>query len=64
MRSPERIDSVLAEIGRIWKEVPDWRFMQLICNFQRYIRSDGFYLEEDRFVGKLEEMRKEVLGEQ
>lgn len=64
MRSPERIDSVLAEIGRIWKEVPDWRFMQLICNFQRYIGSDGFYLEEDRLVHRLGEMRKEMFGKQ
>lgn len=54
-RNPDRIDDVLKQMGELWKKVPDWRFMQLICNFQRYIRQDGFYIEDDRLIKKLKE---------
>ena len=50
MRNPSRIDGVLAEIKTVWQKVPDWRFMQLMCNLQRMYGSDMFYIEDDRFV--------------
>ena len=53
MRDINRIDEFLSQLGRLWKLVPDWRFMQLICNFQRYIGSDGFYLEENKMINML-----------
>lgn len=55
MRNPNRIDDVLQQIGELWKMVPDWRFMQLICNFQRFLGSDGFYIEDDKLVEKIKE---------
>lgn len=54
-RNPNRIDDVLKQMGELWKEVPDWRFMQLICNFQRYIGQDGFYIEDNKLIEKLKE---------
>ena len=58
MRDPNRMYGVLATIKEVWEQVPDWRFMQLICNFQRIIGSDGFYLEDDRLIEKLDELIK------
>lgn len=49
MRDINRIDGILASIGEIWKKVPDWRFMQLICNLQSACGQDMFYFEDDRF---------------
>lgn len=54
-RNPNRIDDVLKQMGELWKEVPDWRFMQLICSFQRYIGQDGFYIEDNKLIEKLKE---------
>lgn len=56
MRDPKRIDEVLKTVGDVWKQVPDWRFMQLICNFQRHIQSDGFYIEDDRLTERIKEL--------
>lgn len=50
MRDINRIDVICAKIAEIWKTVPDWRFMQLLVNFQEAIGGDGFYLEDDRFI--------------
>jgi hypothetical protein len=32
MRDPNRIDGILAEVAKIWKEHPDLRLGQLILN--------------------------------
>lgn len=54
MRDAHRIVNFLSEVGRLWEEnVPDWRFMQLICNLQSACGSDMFYMEEDRFLAHL-----------
>ena len=54
MRDAHRIVNFLSEVGRLWEEnVPDWRFMQLICNLQSACGSDMFYMEEDRFLEHL-----------
>ena len=47
MRDIERIDYVCNEIAKYWKKCPDIRFMQLINNFMAWLKSDGFYLEDD-----------------
>ena len=49
MRDPNRIDLFLKELGDLWKEVPDWRFGQLIENL-RNVEGDLFHLEEDKFL--------------
>ena len=50
MRDINRIDVICAKIAEIWKTVPDWRFMQLLVNFQETIGTDGFYLEDEKFI--------------
>ena len=45
MRDPKRIDKFCEILKVYWQMVPDWRFMQLVCNLQAQIGSDGFYLE-------------------
>lgn len=54
MRDVNRIDEILKRIKVCWERWPDWRFMQLMCNFQRGIGQDGFYLEDDKFIEALE----------
>lgn len=36
----------------------DWRFFQLICNIQRAMHSDGFYLEDGDSEQFIKEMFK------
>lgn len=55
MRDPKRIDKCLNTLREIWYEFSDWRFMQLICNFQSWIGTDGFFLEDEDFQKKLSE---------
>lgn len=47
MRDPNRIDKFLKQLSRYWKQVPDWRFGQLLCNIQRYDGSDLFFKEDE-----------------
>lgn len=54
MRDPSRMDKVLAAFKEIWKEAPDWRFMQLICNMQRSQGSDMFFVEDDVLIEYLQ----------
>lgn len=53
-RDPERIEPFLEELARLWHKVPDWRFGQLMLNFQYWLNAtshgDGFYLEEDKYL--------------
>lgn len=56
MRDKERIKPFLEELQNIWEQVPDWRFFQLICNIQRELGSDGFYLEDDDALVKIKNM--------
>jgi len=53
MRDPDRIYPFLAELGKIWMRVPDWRFGQLISNVFGAMASDGrdpFFPEEDEML--------------
>ena len=64
-RRVERIDAFLEQLGRFWKELPDWRFGQLMCNLDRFFRAhhndcDFFYLEEDEFLEFLESYRESL----
>lgn len=57
MRDPNRLDEFYDKLKEIHKnQVPDWRFMQLVCNVQYMFHSDGFYLEEDKFLELLEHL--------
>jgi len=48
MRDPNRISPFLAVISEYWKQVPDWRFGQLISNVLD--KRDPFYMEEDELL--------------
>ncbi len=51
MRDPKRIQSLLYDLGNVWEQCfPDMRFMQVICNFQAWLHTDGFYIEDDKIL--------------
>ena len=50
MRDPKRIDAFCKELATIWKEVPDWRFGQLICNVLGTCKRDPFFYEESEML--------------
>lgn len=50
MRNPERIDKFCSKLAEYWKEVPDWRFGQLICNVLGTCKQDPFFYEEDEML--------------
>lgn len=62
MRDPKRIDKFCDEFGSIWKDnVPDWRFGQLISNFEYWLKGkeiDMFFPEEKEML----RLFKEFLG--
>lgn len=51
MRVPNRIEPFLEELGKLWKEFPDWRFGQLVYNL---FGSDPFYLEDGDALKRIE----------
>ena len=55
MRSPERIDKFCNELAKIWKQVPDWRFGQLMVNVLNSLPRHPFFYEEDEMI---EEFKK------
>lgn len=55
MRDLKRIDRYLNTLREVWYEFLDWRFMQLICNFQSWMGTDSFFLEDEDFQKKLSE---------
>lgn len=62
MRDPKRIDKFCDEFRSIWKgKVPDWRFGQLISNFEYWLKGKGidmFFPEEKEML----RLFKEFLG--
>lgn len=52
MRDINRIDSILEKLGNIWKEYPDLRLGQLICNI---IKDPAlYYIEDEQLIELLE----------
>lgn len=60
MRNPERIPVILKRIGEVWKKFPDWRFGQLMSNFESWYGKDIFFPEDDEFAELLEEFATEM----
>ena len=54
MRNPNRIYDFCIQLANIWeKNVPQWRFGQLICNVFGEMSADGrdpFFPEEDEMI--------------
>ena len=56
MRDPNRLDAFYNELAKIHKEsFPDWRFGQFMMNFLSWYGYDPFYIEENKFIEKLNE---------
>lgn len=55
MRNPERIDKFCSKLAEYWKEVPDWRFGQLVCNVLGTCNRDPFFYEEDEMLKVFED---------
>ena len=57
MRNPDRIPQVLEEIEQLWRQHPDWRLGQLICNLAAWADPDAaspYDLEDDELVAEIE----------
>lgn len=55
MRDINRISVITDHVAYVWKTYfPDWRFCQLMSNFDSYIRNlrgvDMFHVEDDEFT--------------
>ena len=54
MRDPNRIDKFCDELNRLWHQIPDWRFGQLMINaieaHKEKYSYDSFYMEDDEFI--------------
>jgi len=59
MRDPARIYPFLNKFAELWMTQPDLRFGQIVNNLQCKCGNDLFYIEDDRYLEKLEEMFKE-----
>jgi len=44
-RDEKRIEPFLAEVEKLWKQNPDWRFGQLFVNV---LGRDPFYIEDEK----------------
>ena len=60
MRNPERIQEVLKELEEFWKQNPDWRLGQVICNFSYELmgNNDPFYMEDKDLLELLKQKNK------
>jgi len=63
MRDYRRIQPLLYDLGNIWEQFPDLRFMQFLVNFQNWLGSDGFYLEDDKLIEKVAEFASQLRKE-
>lgn len=63
MRDPKRIWPFMTTLAELWELYPDWRFMQLVCNIQRQLGGDGFYIEDNRMLEIIQNTIKFERGE-
>lgn len=66
MRDPNRLYKFYNELMRIHMEkFPDWRFGQLICNLERWLKAnkkidDMFYIEEIAMMHFIDEFVEDM----
>lgn len=58
MSDAEKRANVINSLLLLWEQVPHLRFCQLVCDINR--GSDGFYVEDDAFLKRLEEFQEVV----
>ena len=56
------IYDTLNRLKEQWERVPEWRLMQLIVNFQSYIRSDGLYISNEDLIERMEIFLNDILN--
>ena len=57
MRNPDRIPQVLEGIEHIWRQHPDWRLGQLICNLTAWADPDAsspYDIEDETLLVEIE----------
>src|SRR5438094_242138 len=57
MRDPERITDVLAHVEELWRQYPDWRLGQLLCNVAAWADPTPeatWVVEDDEVVEQIE----------
>lgn len=60
MRRKDRIKPFMMKLADIWeKNVPDWRFGQLLVNVINTQSEDPFFFEEDKMLKLFEDFFKE-----
>ena len=58
MRDPDRITEVLANVEELWRQYPDWRLGQLLCNVAAWADptpESVWVVEDDEVVAQIEE---------
>lgn len=65
MRDPKRIDETLAELRKLWMEVPDWRLGQLIVNCANPAHPcpQVFNMEDEEMLNAIRDMRNRLDGD-
>lgn len=67
MRDPDRIDSYVKRLEKMWKTIPDWRFGQFVTNLlsavQKTSQVDTFFIEDDKMFDLMEEEIKKFTVE-
>lgn len=59
MRDINRIDDFCKKLAEYWKQVPDWRFGQLIINVLGTCKRDPFFYEEEEMLKIFEDFFKD-----
>ena len=60
MRDINRIDKFCQRLAEAWKNVPDWRFGQIIENLKRAMgKEDIFYIEDNEMIDYIENYFKD-----
>ena len=58
MRDPNRIDKFCGRLAKAWKNVPDWRFGQLMSNilgaYYEETKRDPFFPEDEELLKFIE----------
>lgn len=62
MRDPERIEPFMAQLTELWREVPDWRFGQLIMNLLSFYGRDPFYTEDEQMAQTIARFKESLHG--
>lgn len=59
MRDSRRIKPFLERLEKVWNEVPDWRFGQLMSNVLNSMPEDPFFTEDKEMIEYFENYFKE-----